>query len=115
MTAKPGMPDEIVQSMINSRFGSFEKRAADFQASAKSASGWAILAFQPLNGKLYNVISNKHANGVPWMAIPLMVLDVYEHAYYVDYKNNKALYIEKFLQHIDWTEINRRFKNINSL
>jgi Fe-Mn family superoxide dismutase len=113
MTSKASTPNEKVLAMIKKRFGSLEKWSADFQVSAKSASGWAILAFQPLNGKLYNVVSDKHATGVPWMAIPLVVIDVYEHAYYVDYKNSKTLYIEKFLEHINWGEVNRRFKIIS--
>jgi superoxide dismutase len=46
-----------------------------------------VLAYDSLNGKLYNIVSDKHATGVLWMATPLVVIDVYEHAYYVDYKN----------------------------
>ncbi len=111
MTAKDSKPSEEILIAIKKRFGSIEKWASDFQASAQAASGWAILAFHPLNGKLYNIISDKHATGVLWMAIPLVVIDVYEHAFYVDYKNNKKLYIEKFMQHIDWEEVNRRYKN----
>jgi len=42
----------------------------------------------------------------------LVVIDVYEHAFYVDYKNNKQLYIDKFMEHINWEEVNRRFKSI---
>jgi Fe-Mn family superoxide dismutase len=43
------------------------------------------------------------------MSTPLIALDVYEHAYYVDYKNNKAEYIEKFMEHIDWDVIAKRY------
>jgi len=99
-----------VRKAIEMRFGSLDKWAADFQASAKSAAGWAMLAFHPLNGKLYNVVSDQHAMGPLWMATPLLVIDVYEHAFYVDYKNRKTQYIEKFMDHIDWKEVNRRFK-----
>ncbi|NOQ14666.1 MAG: hypothetical protein GQ583_09360 [Methyloprofundus sp.] len=112
MTAKASKPAEEILTAIKKRFGSLEKWAADFQASAKAATGWAMLAFHPLNGKLYNVVSDKHATGVLWMATPLVVIDVYEHAFYVDYKNNKTLYIEKFMEHIDWEEVGRRFKGI---
>ncbi|WP_391529987.1 Fe-Mn family superoxide dismutase [Bremerella volcania] len=42
-------------------------------------------------------------------AIPLIVIDTYEHAYYIDYQNRKAEYVEKFIDHIDWAEANRRF------
>lgn len=99
-----------VRLAIEKRFGSIDKWAADFQSSAKAASGWAVLAYDSLNGKLYNIVSDKHATGVLWMATPLVVIDVYEHAYYVDYKNNKNEYIERFMSHIDWEKINRRYK-----
>ena len=110
MTAKASDPSREISTAIKKRFGSIEKWANDFQASAKAASGWAMLAFHPLNGNLYNIVSDKHATGVLWMATPLVVIDVYEHAFYVDYKNNKVLYIEKFMGHINWEEVNRRYK-----
>jgi Fe-Mn family superoxide dismutase len=47
------------------------------------------------------------------MSTQLLALDVYEHAYYVDYKNNKTDYITKFMRHIDWAEINRRYKKLS--
>jgi len=52
-----------VRAALKKRFGTIEKWAADFQASAKAASGWAVLAFHPLNGKLYNVVCDTHATG----------------------------------------------------
>ncbi len=110
MSANPCNLETEVKSAIEKRFGTLDKWAVDFQACAKAASGWAILAFHPVNGKLYNVISDAHATGVNWMATPLVVIDMYEHAYYIDYKNKKTDYIEKFIQHINCEEVNRRFK-----
>lgn len=69
-----------------------------------------MLTLHPLNGKLYNVVSDEHAMGVLWMATPLLVIDVYEHAFYVDYQNRKADYVEKFMDHSDWKEVNRRYQ-----
>ncbi len=112
MIGKSTKPNEAIRTAIIERFGSIQKWEIDFQASAKAASGWAILAFNPLSKKLYNVISDKHATGVFWTAIPLVIIDVYEHAFYVDYKNKKSLYIEKFMAHINWDEVSRRYKNI---
>jgi len=103
-------PKGEVRAAIIKRFGSVEGWAKDFAASAKAASGWATLAFHTVNKKLYNVVSDTHANGLLWMSTPLLVIDVYEHAYYLDYKNNKAKYIESFMSHIEWSEINRRCK-----
>ncbi len=106
-------PNAEIRVAIEKRFGSIDKWAVDFQASAKAASGWAVLAVNSVNGKLYNIVCDKHAAGLLWMSTPLLALDVYEHAYYVDYKNNKAEYITKFMGHIDWAEINHRYKKLS--
>lgn len=102
-------PAAAIRAAIDKRFGSVEKWAADFIASAKDAAGWAMLVQHPVNGKLYNVVSDEHAMGVLWMAIPLVVIDTYEHAFYIDYQNRKTEYVEKFVDHIDWNEVNARF------
>ena len=101
-------PAAGIRKAIEKRFGSVDKWAGDFIASAKGAAGWAMLVKHPVNAKLYNVVSDKHATGVLWMGIPLIVIDTYEHAFYIDYQNRKAQYVEKFIDHIDWTEANRR-------
>jgi len=103
-------PEEDVRTAIGKRFGSLEKWAADFQASAKEAAGWAMLVRHAVNGKLYNVVSDEHGMNVLWMATPLVVIDVYEHAFYIDYQNRKAEYVEKFMGHIDWKEVNARYR-----
>jgi Fe-Mn family superoxide dismutase len=108
----PKAPDAKadVRAAIEKRFGSLEKWANDFQSSAKTAAGWAMLVLHPVNGKLYNVVSDEHAHGPLWMAVPLVVIDVYEHAFYIDYHNRKAEYVEKFMSHIDWSEVNARYR-----
>jgi Fe-Mn family superoxide dismutase len=102
-------PEPKLRSAIEQRFGSLDKWSADFVASAKEAAGWAMLVKHPVNGKLYNVVSDEHAMGVLWMARPIIVIDTYEHAFYIDYQNRKADDVEKFMTHIDWTESGRRF------
>ena len=97
---------------IEKRFGSVEKWAADFIASAKAAAGWAMLVIHPVNGRLYNVVSDEHAQGPLWFSIPLVVIDTYEHAFYIDYQNKKADYVEKFLSFMDWAEADRRYRSV---
>ena len=103
-------PSPNLRAAIEKRFGSLDKWSADFIASAKEAAGWAILVKHSVNGKLYNVVSDEHAMGVLWMAVPIVVIDTYEHAFYIDYQNKKADYVEKFMSHIDWNEANSRFQ-----
>ncbi|MEK6233958.1 MAG: Fe-Mn family superoxide dismutase, partial [Planctomycetales bacterium] len=107
-------PKAAVREAIEKRFGSVDKWASDFQRSAKAAAGWAMLVLHPVNGKLYNVVSDEHAQGPLWMAVPLVVIDVYEHAFYLDYQNRKAEYVEKFMDHVDWKEANTRYRLASS-
>lgn len=102
-------PTVEVREAIEKRFGSIDKWSTDFVASAKDAAGWAMLVRHPVNGKLYNVVSDEHAIGLLWMAVPLVVIDTYEHAFYIDYQNRKAEYVEKFMAHIDWHDVANRF------
>ncbi len=109
LALKAPAPAEDVRSAIEKRFGSLEKWTSDFIASAKAAAGWAMLVHHPVNGRLYNVVSDEHAMGPLWLAMPIVVIDVYEHAFYIDYQNKKAEYVEKFINFIDWTEANQRY------
>lgn len=109
LAPKPPEPGKDVRDELARRFGSFERWVEDFKACCTAAAGWGILARDAVNGKLYNVVSDQHENGVIWLGQPLIVCDVYEHAFYVDYQNRKADYVGKFVQFLDWDEINRRW------
>lgn len=110
LALKSADPAAGLRGAIERRFGSLDKWAADFVASAKAAAGWAMLVLHPVNGRLYNVVSDEHAQGPLWLAAPLVVIDVYEHAFYIDYQNRKAEYVDKFLKFMDWTEADRRYR-----
>lgn len=112
LSLKATDPPEGIKKAIEKRFSSFDKWAADFVASAKSAAGWAMLVVHPVNGQLYNVVSDEHTQGPLWLAVPLVVIDTYEHAFYIDYQNKKADYVEKFLKFIDWAEADRRYRSV---
>lgn len=113
LTGKQTMANLEISRAIANRFGSMERWASDFAASAKAAAGWAMLVVHPLNGGLYNVVSDEHAQGPLWMAVPLVVIDTYEHAFYIDYKNRKSEYVDKFLQFIDWSEVDLRYRQVS--
>ena len=105
-------PSKGIRQAIETRFSSLDKWATDFIASAKAAAGWAMLVVHPVNGRLYNVVSDEHAQGPLWLTVPLVVIDTYEHAFYIDYQNKKAEYVEKFMKFIDWTEADRRYRSV---
>jgi Fe-Mn family superoxide dismutase len=110
LAPKPPEPKEDIRAALAKRFGSLHRWTDDFKGCCLAANGWGILARDPINGKLYNVASDLHEVGVIWFGQPLVVCDVYEHAFYVDYQNRKADYVNKCVQFLDWDEINRRYQ-----
>lgn len=101
-------PGGIALGLINRDFGSLEAWRADFVACGKAARGWAVLCYDHRSQSLHNILCDAHDEGSIWNAYPLLVMDVYEHAYFIDYQNKKADYIEKFMQDINWDAVNRR-------
>jgi Fe-Mn family superoxide dismutase len=114
LSVEAGDPAAELRAAIERRFGSLDRWMADFAATARAAAGWALLVRHPVNGRLYNVLSDEHAFGPLWLAMPLVVIDVYEHAYYIDYQNRKAEYVEKFLGHIDWEVAGVRYRSLGA-
>jgi Fe-Mn family superoxide dismutase len=110
LTAKPAELNEDIRAALSQRFGSIDRWTEDFKACCMAANGWGILARDVVNGQLYNVASDLHEIGVLWLGQPLVVCDVYEHAFYVDYQNRKKDYVDKFVQFLDWEEIGKRWR-----
>ena len=110
MRAAAQPPKESLPEALTKRFGSLDRWRADLEMCALAANGWAMLAVHPLNGRLYHVVSDAHDVGPLWLARPLVLIDMYEHAYYVDYKNDKAAYVKAWFDRIDWAEAERRWR-----
>jgi superoxide dismutase, Fe-Mn family len=104
-----GKPGGAVADMIDMGFGSFERFKKEFTTAATSVegSGWAALAVHPCIGRpLIMQIEKHNVNVYPSFKI-LMVLDVWEHAYYLDYKNERAKFIEAFWNIVNWDYVNK--------
>jgi Fe-Mn family superoxide dismutase len=110
IAAKMPDPPEDVRKAIAERFGSLERWVEDFKDSAKAANGWAMLVHHPVSRKLYNIVLDAHDVGPMVLGVPLVLIDMYEHAFYVDYKNKKGDYINNFVKYFDWNEINLRYQ-----
>ena len=70
-------------------------------------SGWVVLAYNLHTGEVHNYWAWDHMHNVP-MGRPLLVLDMYEHSYHLDYGAVAAKYVEAFMENVDWDEVNRR-------
>jgi Fe-Mn family superoxide dismutase len=103
---------ELKQELEES-FGSFDLWKTDFTAvGGMRGVGWAILYQDPLTGRLSNHWIELHQEGVPSGFKPILVMDVWEHAFMLDYKpSERSRYIEAFFSNIDWTVVNRCFSS----
>jgi Fe-Mn family superoxide dismutase len=110
MTAAQTNPGTATVAALKARFGSVAAWVEDFQAAGKAAAGWAVLAFHPLNRKLYDIVTDSHDDGPAWLGVPLVVVDTYEHSYYLDYQNRKGDYLDRFCRHIDWAVVEQRLR-----
>ncbi len=98
-----------ILDLINEDFGTYEQWEREFGALGMCARGWVVLAFDWTDGKLHNYLSDIHSDGV-WAASPLLVLDVYEHAYMIDYGTARAKYLSAFMDNVKWDVVNQRAK-----
>ena len=103
--------DSKLGKLIASNFGSYDTWLLDFKGTATMRGiGWTILYQDIIGGKLFNQWINEHDVGHPAGCQPLLILDVFEHAFLTDYGLKRADYIEAFLKNINWTAVESRAK-----
>ncbi|MFO6495874.1 superoxide dismutase [Bacillus sp. z60-11] len=104
-------PTGELLEMINRSFGSYSAFKQQFSEAAKHVEGvgWAILVWAPRSHRLEILIAEKHQFMSQWDVIPLLPLDVWEHAYYLQYQNERAKYVDNWWNVVDWREPERRF------
>ena len=89
-------------NMIEKEFGSVEAWQEEMVATGMSSRGWAILAYDFKDDRLHIYGADAQNVGAVWGAMPLIALDVYEHAYFMDHGTNRKAYIEGFFKNLDW-------------
>lgn len=106
-----GTPSGKMADLIKRDFGSFDSFWKNFAAASKNveASGWGILAWEPFSQRLVIMQAEKHQDLTSWRSMPLMVCDVWEHAYYQKYQNRRADYVNNFARIINWQKVEDRF------
>lgn len=102
-----GRPTGALAAAFDKAYGSFDAFAADLKATGLAARGWAWVAYD-LQRKTLATYLGDAQNAFPiWNAVPILALDVYEHAYFIDYGTSRGGYIDAFFQHLDWAKVAR--------
>jgi Fe-Mn family superoxide dismutase len=104
-------PDGALGAAIDEYFGSFDKFRAQFEANANGilGSGWSILAYDTLGARLNIVQLYDQQGNVPVGQIPILMLDMWEHAFYLQYRNVKADYVTAWWNVVNWADAQQRF------
>ncbi len=106
-----GEPTGELAEAVDESFGSFGNFARLFKAAsgAVEASGWGILGYEPLSGRLVVLQAEKHHDITVHGVVPLLAIDVWEHAYYLRYQNRRGDYVDAFMNVVDWDDVARRY------
>lgn len=107
------MPDSGLMTALCEQFGDFDGFIRLFRAAALGVqgSGWAILAVEQMSGKLMVFAVHRHQDAMVSGLLPILACDVWEHAYYLRYQNNRAAYVDAFIEHINWEWVSRCFNH----
>ena len=107
-----GKPSGEIIKAIEKDFGSYDNWLSDFKALGLCSRGWVFLTYDFNDGKLRNYTADLHNQGGVWGATPIIVLDVYEHAYFADFGTDRKSYIETYFLNLNWDVINKRYIKI---
>lgn len=104
-------PAGRIAAALQEDFGGYRRFLAEFEAVTvpMEGSGWGVLAYSPMADRLVILPCEKHQNMALWDSTPLLVCDVWEHAYYLSYQNRRGDYVKEFLKHIPWREVEQRY------
>jgi len=106
-----GRPSEALRRALAAGFGSEEGALWQLAAATKAVegSGWGVLAWEPASRRLVTLQAEKHQDLTVWGAAPILVCDVWEHAYYLKYRNRRGDYVDAWLGLVDWESASARF------
>lgn len=106
-----GEPSGALKDALVARFGSYDAFISQFKAAgaAVEGSGWVLLVKNTMTKALDILTAEKHQDLSQWVTLPLLVCDVWEHAYYLKYQNNRGGYLDAFVNVINWADVEKRF------
>ena len=107
-----GQPTKQMTEILGRDFGSLDRWRAEFSAMGYAlggGSGWVLLTYIPRDGRLINQYAAEHSQAVA-SGVPILALDMYEHAYHMDFGANAKAYVDTFLRNVDWPALERRYE-----
>ncbi|MBU3160318.1 superoxide dismutase [Clostridium frigoris] len=99
----------IFNAIIN-QFFTYDNFISYLTNVGLSMRGWAVLTLDLLDNSLHIIGSDSHDNGSVWLSCPILIMDIYEHAYFMDFGINRKKYISTFIDNINWNILNERFE-----
>lgn len=109
-----GVPTGKLLAQIEKDFGSFDAYKKDLKATGIAARGWVWTAWNHSEKRLFNYLGDAQNSYPVWGATPVLALDTYEHAYFIDFGSARAGYIDAFFKNIDWSVVGKNFDSVIS-
>ena len=108
-----GQPRKAMAEILARDFGSLDRWRAEFRAMGYAlggGSGWVVLTYVPRDGRLINQYASEHSQAIA-SGVPILALDMYEHAYHIDFGANARAYVDTFFRNIDWQALEGRYED----
>jgi Fe-Mn family superoxide dismutase len=108
-----GQPTKGMADVLARDFGSLDRWRAEFRAMGYAlggGSGWVLLTYVPRDGRLINQYASEHSQAIA-SGVPILALDMYEHAYHIDFGANARAYVDAFFRNLDWPALEQRYED----
>jgi Fe-Mn family superoxide dismutase len=108
-----GQPTKAMSEVLVRDFGSLDRWRAEFRAMGYAlggGSGWVLLTYVPRDGRLINQYASEHSQAIA-SGVPILALDMFEHAYHIDFGANAKAYVDTFLRNVDWPGLHKRYED----
>ena len=115
LTPNGNEPAGRIKELLERDYGSVEAWLGVLRASGMASRGWVVLAYDLEDQRLRTYLADVHNQGGVWNCLTLLVLDVYEHAYFIDYQTGRKDYLEAFIKNVDWEFVNQRIEKFRDL
>lgn len=115
MGSTTNTPGELTARYLSRDFGGTQNFITQFEGVGAKMRGWAVAGLNMLDGKIHVYGLDAHDEGTPMGVYPLLIMDVYEHAYMIDFGTNRGRYLEVFRRNIDWTEVEQRLQSATAM